>query len=157
MSEEKNNEAKMGSGKTTMDGGWPSRFAHIRPKTIPVLEFPGGFVMNESSTIVAKLEAEYPQRPSVPPSNNEALQFINLLVEDFADEWLTKVMYGMRWNRPNDQKWSSHLLAMNASPHVDSETVAKMASFVASVQSDRTALVGCEDSTIHPTFHAFGR
>jgi len=143
-------------GKTTMDGSWPAKFDQIYPKTVPVLEFPDGTSMNESTTIMTKLEAEYPVRPAVPP--NRALYFLMVLLEDFADEWLTKVMYGMRWNRQRDIEWSSRLLAMNSSSaQVSATAVSKMASFVAGVQTQRTELVGCADSTIHPTFHAFSR
>ena len=39
---------------------WPDKYAHLRPKVIPVLEWPNGFAMNESTRIIQKVESETP-------------------------------------------------------------------------------------------------
>jgi len=65
------------------------------PKVIPVLKFPDGSYSNDSTFLIQKLEKEFPRRSVFP--DDPAMKFLCLLVEDFADEWITKIMYGGRW------------------------------------------------------------
>ena len=55
--------------------------------------------MNESTAIIKELEYRfnYLKRPILP--HNKIASFLSNLLEDYADEFLTKVMFGMRWNR----------------------------------------------------------
>ena len=48
----------------------------------------------DSTPLIRRFEEEYLGRSTLP--NNPALNFINYLVEDFADEWLTKAMFHYR-------------------------------------------------------------
>ena len=65
---------------------------------LPQLVFPkAGRLENTSDTTfqLRRLEREYRGRSAVP--SDSALAFIDLLIEDYADEWVTKMMYHYRW------------------------------------------------------------
>ena len=65
-------------------------------RIVPVIAFlqpdgSHGEVMVDSSPQIMRLEAEFGGRSIVP--TDPALAFIDALVEDYADEWVTKAMY----------------------------------------------------------------
>ena len=49
----------------------------------------------DSTPIIRRLEAEYPSRSVIP--EDPVMGFIDSLVEDYGDEWLTKAMFHYRW------------------------------------------------------------
>ncbi|MBX9614368.1 MAG: glutathione S-transferase [Caulobacteraceae bacterium] len=85
----------------------------MKAKVIPVLVTPEGEVFNDSTALIALLEARHPGARSLVPSD-PALAFLSLLLEDLADEWLVKAMYAYRWARPVDQEQMSRWLAFDA-------------------------------------------
>ncbi|MBD3646407.1 MAG: glutathione S-transferase N-terminal domain-containing protein, partial [Pseudomonadales bacterium] len=54
----------------------------------------------DSTPLIRRFEAEFPERKTIP--DHPVLAFINYLIEDYADEWLTKAMFHYRWYYDDD-------------------------------------------------------
>eukprot|EP01084_Bolivina_argentea_P065880 120088_1 len=125
-------------------GKWPDKFNHIKPKVIPVIVFPNGYSMNESTKIIQKIEYDNNNKKRLLITtniNNIYIKFINDLLEDFADEWCTKLMYGMRWNKKIDQDFGAlYILTNTKEKHT--ENAAKIAK---KRQVERIKIVGCHN------------
>src|SRR5262249_23639183 len=76
-----------------------SRYAKL-PLT-PILVAANDNALQESTAIIEALERDTSE-PSIIP-NDAALAFVSALLEDYADEWLNKVMFHYRWSYPDDQ------------------------------------------------------
>jgi len=76
-----------------------ARFAKL--PLAPVLVDANGVALQDSTPTIEALEAEYPEPSAIP--GDPALAFLSALLEDYADEWLSKAMYHYRWSYPEDQ------------------------------------------------------
>jgi glutathione S-transferase len=76
--------------------------AAARVPTVPLLISPGRPVSQDSTAMLAALEADHPEPSSVP--DDPACAALALVLEDYADEWLNKSMFQQRWSRPPDNK-----------------------------------------------------
>jgi glutathione S-transferase len=56
--------------------------------------------VTDSTPLIRRFEQEYVGRSLIP--SEPALAFLNDLIEDYADEWLTKAMFHYRWSYPAD-------------------------------------------------------
>ena len=112
---------------------------------IPVLGWPdgeGGYreVMVDSSPQITRLEAEHHDRSVMP--TDPGVAFIDFLLEDFADEWVTKAMYHYRWaNKPDTEK-AGLLLPLERNLQLDDDAHAAAHDFIIDRQVSRRALVG---------------
>lgn len=112
---------------------------------IPVIAFPdgeGGYreVMVDSSPQIVRLESEYAGRSIVP--TDRALAFVDALIEDVADEWLTKAMYHYRWAYDADIDKAGRLLPISRDLQLDSDRAQQMYDVITQRQIGRRALVG---------------
>jgi glutathione S-transferase len=117
---------------------------------IPVLVFPGGSgradeAMIDSTFQIRRLEQMFPARSIIPP--DPAIAFLDAMLEDFADEWLTKPMFHYRWKYAADIHKASHVLPLDRDPLMSRETLAKMSKYIASRQIERLRVVGSNDVT----------
>lgn len=71
------------------------RKVDVSPILLPVLRHPMGRDMTDSTSIALVLEQEIVNQRSVLPPGDAA--FLCALIEDMADEWLTKAMFWYRW------------------------------------------------------------
>ena len=115
--------------------------ASVKAPVIPVLEYPDGTFANDSTPLFYDLEARHAERGVVPPDAAQA--FVAHLLEDFADEWLTKAMFGYRWLEQVDQVQMSRWLAFDAAKGGGLEQSQKFAEMFRARQVGRMALVGC--------------
>jgi len=56
--------------------------------------------VTDSTPLIRRLEQEVPGRSALP--SDPVLNFLDALLEDFADEWVTKAMFHYRWNFAQD-------------------------------------------------------
>ena len=115
--------------------------AAVKAPVIPVLEYPDGTFANDSTPLVYDLEARHGERGVVPPDPAQA--FIAHLLEDFADEWLTKAMFGYRWLEEVDQVQMSRWLAFDSAKGGGLAQGQQFAEMFRARQVGRMALVGC--------------
>lgn len=83
-----------------------------RVQLLPVFYFPraDGTLepMIDSTAIIRRLDTEYGPRPVAPAC--KALSLLDALVEDYADEWLTKAMFHYRWTYEADIRKAVEIL-----------------------------------------------
>jgi len=113
---------------------------------IPVIAYPNeagdGYddVTVDSSPQIMRLEAEHDGRSVVP--SDPALAMIDMLLEDFGDEWVTKAMYHYRWAYEPDIDKAGKLLPLGANLQLDSDKAQAGYDFITQRQISRRALVG---------------
>jgi glutathione S-transferase len=67
-----------------------------RVPLLPQVVFPGAEeAVVDSTPLIRRLESMYAARAVIPP--DPAMAFVDALLEDYADEWLTKPMFHYRW------------------------------------------------------------
>jgi glutathione S-transferase len=117
---------------------------------IPVVVFPGengraDEAMIDSTFQIKRLEKMFVTRSIIP--TDPAIAFLDAMLEDYADEWLTKPMFHYRWKYAADIHKASHVLALDRNPVMSRETLAKMSSYIAERQIERLRVVGSNDVT----------
>lgn len=113
----------------------------VKAPVIPILEYPDGTVANDSTLLTRDLEARHPDRTVIPPDPAHA--FLAFLIEDFADEWMTKAMFAYRWLRPADQQQMARWLLFDAFPDAGEAAQLEAARLFRDRQVGRMPLVGC--------------
>ena len=117
-------------------------------KLLPTFYFPsahGKEAVVDSTPIIQRLELQYAQRSVAP--DDPVLGFVNLLVEDFADEWLTKAMFHYRWHYAQDAQHAAPLLMYSQHPQMSSAQAKAQADAFAQRQISRLPLVGSSHET----------
>ena len=118
-------------------------FAEVKPLLMPMIRFPGEAKWRVDSTpIIEDVEQRHPdQRSVIPDSPGRA--FLASLIEDFADEWLTKAMFHYRWAYDADIQYASFWIADDFFPDQKGDARATAAERFAQRQIERMPLVGC--------------
>jgi glutathione S-transferase len=94
----------------------------------------------DSSPQILRLEREHRERSIVP--TDPALAFVDALIEDFGDEWVTKMMYHYRWAYEADIDKAGKLLPISRDLQMDSDRARATYEFITQRQIGRRALVG---------------
>lgn len=116
--------------------------AHVKPLIMPVIQYPDGEYRTDSTPVILDLEERHPGGRSILPAD-PGQAFLAMLVEDFADEWLTKCLFHYRFDLPEDQ-WAGAAWVMDdAYPGMTgSDYEERVKDFIAR-QVARRELVGC--------------
>lgn len=99
----------------------------------------------DSSPLIRRFEREYQGRSVLP--DDPVLGFIDAMLEDFADEWLTKAMFHYRWAFAPDIAMAASILPRWNALTADDETAAKLGAFFSKRQIDRLYVVGSNPQT----------
>lgn len=120
-----------------------------RPHLLPTFYLPGDDgtlqAVTDSTPLIRRFEAEYSGRSVIPP--DPALAFIDALLEDFGDEWLTKAMFHYRWHYAADIRKAERVLACWRGAPQDDATLAQSAAMVSGRQIPRLRYVGSNATT----------
>lgn len=124
-------------------------FPSPKVQLLPTFYMPGADgtleAVVDSSPIIRRLEREVSGRSVLP--SDPVLAFIDAMLEDFADEWLTKAMFHYRWAFAPDIAMAAAILPRwNALTANDTEAKA-LGEFFSKRQIDRLYVVGSNEVT----------
>lgn len=102
-------------------------------------------VQSDSTPILTFLDEAYPQRRLRP--TDTALRFLDLLIEDYGDEWLSKCMFHYRWSYAPDTQHASAYLPYTTAMQMAPDRGVKAAAAFAARQISRIGVVGSNEMT----------
>jgi len=116
---------------------------------LPTFYLPGpdGEVVaaTDSTPLIRRFEEEFSGRSVIP--NHPALAFLNDLIEDYADEWLTKAMFHYRWYYADDIAKGAKILPCWRGFSVPDDVLAERGKFISERQISRLRYVGSHTAT----------
>lgn len=132
------------------NGNIPEGYPSPKVRLLPTFFFPDGengelTPVTDSTPIIRRLETDYAGRSVIP--RDPTLKFLNALIEDYADEWLTKAMFHFRWAHEVDWKNAAPLLVYWGMSTAPEDMAEKFAADFAKRQIDRLYVVGSNEVT----------
>jgi glutathione S-transferase len=117
---------------------------------IPILVIPGeggadDTAMIDSTFQIRRLEQLQPGRSVIPP--DPALAFLDALLEDYGDEWLTKAMFHYRWAYDADIEKAGRVLPLWSGVNAPDEMYQKLSKMFVARQVGRLGVVGSNPET----------
>jgi glutathione S-transferase len=117
---------------------------------IPVLVTPGedgaaDTSMIDSTPIIRYLEKRESERSVIP--SDPAVAFLDALIEDYGDEWLTKAMFHYRWAYQADIDKAGKILPLWRDIRGAGEGLAKLSKMFCERQIGRLGVVGSNPTT----------
>lgn len=136
----------------------PAVWPQARVNLLPTLYFPdaNGVVqpVTDSTPIIRRLETMSPERAVIP--TDPVLGLIDMLLEDYGDEWLTKPMFHYRWQYEADINRAAQVLPHWRNPLSSDEEIAALGGSFAERQIGRLIMVGSNEVTtpvIEDSYH----
>ena len=132
-----------------------------KPKValLPTFYFPDEHgtlqAVTDSSPILRRFEDTHQGRSVIP--EDAVLAFLNWLIEDYADEWLTKSMFHYRWHYAADIKKAGSILPRWYDSTASEETMAGLSKMVSERQIARLSYVGSNAVTKPTIENSFKR
>ena len=127
----------------------PAGYPEPKVKLLPTIYLPDGAgvleAMVDTTPIAERLERDYAGRAAIP--DDPALAYCNALIEDYADEWLTKAMFHYRWYHQEDRVNAGPLLAHWGATTRSDEDAQAMSAKLTEHQYNRLYVVGSNDIT----------
>ena len=99
----------------------------------------------DSTPLIRRFEVEIRGRATIP--DNRVLAFLNYLIEDYADEWLTKAMFHYRWHYEADIQMAGTILPRWRGIQASEEKLQQMSKYISERQIARLYVVGSNDVT----------
>lgn len=120
-----------------------------RVELLPQLLLPGPDgaldARTDSTPLIRTLEPLHPGRAVVPP--DPVMAFVDALLEDYADEWLTKCMFHYRWAFAPDVARAAAILPRWFGTNRPESEARAMGERFAARQIERLAVVGSNETT----------
>jgi glutathione S-transferase len=110
----------------------------------------------DSTPLIRRFEQEFPGRGIVPP--DPVMAFLDLLLEDYADEWLTKAMFHYRWTHAADIEKAAAILPRWSRIDAREDQVSPLSKMITERQVERLRVVGSNATTapvIETSYHRF--
>jgi len=115
-----------------------------RVRLLPTFFLPGPSghleAMTDSTPIIRRLERDYSGRSLIP--DDPGLAFVDELIEDYADEWLTKATFHYRWTYRDDIDKASVILPCWRNHAITDEALDQVARTISERQIGRLGVVG---------------
>lgn len=130
-------------------GQVPDGFPKPKIALLPTYFLPGKDgeleAVTDSTPLIRRFEKTYQGRSVIP--SHLVMAFFNDLIEDYADEWLTKAMFHYRWAHKADYKNAGPLLIFWGSSVMDNSTAQGLSDHFTKRQIDRLYVVGSNEIT----------
>jgi glutathione S-transferase len=101
--------------------------------------------VTDSTPIIRRLEEEFQDRSIIP--SDPVIAFLDYLLEDYGDEWLTKAMFHYRWYYKADIDNAGNILPIWAGWPIRDAELAQMKTYISERQIGRLYVVGSNDTT----------
>ncbi len=124
--------------------------------TVPLLLSPNRPANQDSTSIIATLEADHLEPSAVP--DDPACAALALILEDYADEWLNKLMFFNRWGQKPDREAAGERTMEQLLDGEVPRAKKKTRDQIVKRMRDRLPLVGVEkknEKTLKPSFERF--
>jgi glutathione S-transferase len=132
-------------GRHDTDDGWPKPKVALLPTFYLPNERGELEAVVDSTPLIRRIEREFTDRYVVP--DDPVVRFIDELVEDYADEWLTKAMFHYRWRYTADIERAGEILPRWTGVTASEEQMQKSKRFIQRRQIERLYVVGSNDTT----------
>jgi len=109
----------------------------------------------DTTPLIRRFEDEYDARSVIP--TDPALALIDYILEDYADEWLTKAMFHYRWSYPADISKAGQMLPRWNNPTADEATISEKSRQISDLQISRLSYVGSNEITRETIEQSFDR
>ncbi|PUB17132.1 glutathione S-transferase family protein [Yoonia sediminilitoris] len=101
--------------------------------------------VTDTTPIIRRLESQFRTRSIVP--DNPVLAFLNYVLEDYADEWLTRCMFHYRWHFAADIEKAGRVLPLYVRVNQSPEMLDAVSAAFTRRQVDRLHVVGSNETT----------
>ncbi len=109
----------------------------------------------DSTPLIREFEKTFSGRNVIP--DNPALAFLDYLLEDYADEWLTKAMFHYRWSYEPDISKAGQILARWTNITSSDEAISGKSKYITDKQISRLRYVGSNEITCDTIEESFIR
>ncbi|HAT08428.1 MAG TPA: glutathione S-transferase [Rhodobiaceae bacterium] len=111
--------------------------------------------VTDSTPILRRFETEFDGRSVIP--SDPVLAFLNWLLEDYGDEWLTKSMFHYRWHYEADIKKAGSILPRWSNLSASDADIVPLSKYVSDRQIARLTYVGSNEVTKETIENSFKR